>query len=107
MIPIRVKHILYRVLASSLFITFQGHASDIFDFFDSPESQALLDTDDMTTLLNRRPCTLTPNDIVSFLASAGVIPILEEDFYLRTNNLNTRSLLDLPTFEPICCCETC
>ena len=65
----------------------------------------MLDTDDIATLLDRR-CALTPQDIIDFLVSTGVIPILEEDFYLRTNNLNTRSLLDLPTFEPICCCET-
>jgi len=49
---------------------------------------------------------LDDSNIIDFLVSAGVIPILEEDFYLRTNNLNTRSLLDLPTFEPLCCCET-
>lgn len=102
---IRVKHIVYSFLVASLFTTFQAQSSDIFDMFDSPDAEALLDSDDIATLLNRR-CTLTPQDIIDFLVSTGVIPILEEDFYLRTNNLNTRSLLDLPTFEPICCCET-
>lgn len=105
MISTRIKKIVFNVLISSLCITFHAYGENIFDFFDSPESQAVLDTDDITTLLHRS-CSLTPDFIISFLVSTGVIPILEEDFYLRTNNLNTRSLLDLPTFEPLCCCET-
>lgn len=104
MIRIRIKQVVCNVLISSLFLTSLGYAN-VFDVFDSPESQALLDSDDITTLINRR-CTLEPEDIIDFLLSTGVIPILEEDFYLHTNNLNTRSLLDLPTFEPLCCCET-
>ncbi len=105
MIRTRIKNIAYNVFLSSLLITFHAQGENVFDFFDSPESQAVLDTDDITTLLHRS-CALSPEDIITFLVSAGVIPILEEDFYLRTNNLNTRSLLDLPTFEPLCCCET-
>lgn len=103
MIRIRAQYVLCSFLIS-LFTTFLSK-SDIFDVFDSPETRAMLDDDDIPTLLSRR-CTLTPQDIIGFLESINAIPILEEDFYLRTNALNTRSLLDLPTFEPICSCET-
>jgi hypothetical protein len=105
MIRTRIKPIIYTVLVIHILTSLHAYADNVFDFFDSPESQELLDTADITTLLNRR-CTLTPQFIVAFLVQAGIIPVLEEDFYLRTNNLNTRSLLDLPTFEPICSCET-
>lgn len=105
MIHIRTKFIAYGLLIISL-CAFKTHHADIFDFFDSPESQALLDDDDINTLLTRR-CTLGPEQIIDVLVNdIGVVPVLEEDLYLRTNNLNTRSLLDLPTFEPICSCET-
>lgn len=52
--------------------------------------------------LNTR--VLPPQEIIEFLLELGAIAILEEPFYLRTNEFNSRSLLDQPIFEPKRCC---
>jgi hypothetical protein len=40
------------------------------------------------------------NDIINLLDQLGVLALLIENLFLRTNNLNSRSLLDYPEFIP-------
>ncbi len=42
----------------------------------------------------------TKEDIITLLSDLEVFPLLQENFFLRTNNLNSRSLLDYPEFLP-------
>lgn len=46
------------------------------------------------------PNICDPTFIAPLLVDIGLIPILEENFYLRTNELVQRSLLDYPIFLP-------
>lgn len=39
-------------------------------------------------------------DIITALNSFGILKLLEENFFLRTNNLKSRSLLDYPEYLP-------
>ena len=39
-------------------------------------------------------------DIIGLLDNLGILALIQENFFLRTNNLNTRSLLDYPEFIP-------
>ena len=38
--------------------------------------------------------------VVGLLESIGLLPLLEQNFFLKSNNLNSRSLLDYPEFIP-------
>lgn len=44
------------------------------------------------------PCD--PKVVSTLLVEFGIVPILEQNFYLRTNELTQRSLLDYPIFLP-------
>ena len=48
-----------------------------------------------------------PEEVVPFLCDPDGLngcSLIEEDFYLRTNTINKRELVDLPVFEPVSCC---
>lgn len=67
-------------------------SEDIFDFFDSGEELTL-----------NAPCppNINPADVLAFLIDdLDALCILQQDFYLRTNELNQRSLLDYGIFLP-------
>ena len=69
-------------------------------FFDEqdydPFSNEFLDTVG-NDHMNRGP---SPEIIIEFLLGLGVLNILKEPLFLHTNELNKRSLLDQPIFEP-------
>ena len=73
------------------------------DFFldddDDPFINEFLDTvgSDLPTR------KIDPNDIINLLCEIGAKEILQTDFFLHTNPLNQRSLLDEPLFEPDRC----
>lgn len=67
---------------------------DVFDFFDS-------DADLAHVVCNPSNPNITPADVVVFLIDdLDALCILQQDFYLRTNELNQRSLLDYGIFLP-------
>lgn len=72
-------------------------ADDVDDFLN-------IDDDSTEAFFRENPPTPTdlcnPQLITPLIVQFGVIPILEENLYLRTNELNNRSLLDLPIFLP-------
>lgn len=85
------------------------------NFCAEPPSTPILDEMiDDSAFLFQLPAAATPSyklcdtdtafAIVNLLVGFGATDILDEDFYLRTNQLNTRPLLDLPVFEPNRCC---
>lgn len=43
---------------------------------------------------------VNPRNIMNLLNQIGAVDLLQEDFFLRTNQLNKRSPLDEPLFEP-------
>jgi len=70
-----------------------------FDDDDDPFINEFLDTvgSDFPTR------KIDPNDIINLLCEIGAKEILKTDFFLHTNPLNQRSLLDEPLFEPDRC----
>lgn len=74
------------------------HAMKDFDFDDF-----LNDETTENFLRDNTPTTsdfCDPKIITPALVEFGLIPVLEENFYLRTNELTQRSLLDYPIFLP-------
>ena len=74
--------------------------ADDFDFdfdnlLDDTETARIFDEDPPV-----QPSKCDPKVIASTLVGVGIVPILEQDLYLRTNELNNRSLLDYPIFLP-------
>jgi len=70
-----------------------------FDDDDDPFINEFLDTvgSDLPTR------KVDPSDIINLLCEIGAKEILRTDFFLHTNPLNQRSLLDEPLFEPDRC----
>jgi len=70
-----------------------------FDDDDDPFINEFLDTvgSDLPTR------KIDPSDIINLLCEIGAKEILKTDFFLHTNRLNQRSLLDEPLFEPDRC----
>jgi len=66
------------------------------EFDDEPVTDGLLDVE----IPNR---AVDPATVMMLLNSLNAVEILQEEFFLRTNILNTRSLLDMPLFDPNCC----
>ncbi|MGB8366735.1 MAG: hypothetical protein WCD44_00085 [Candidatus Babeliales bacterium] len=74
--------------------------NDLFlDDDDDPFINEFLDT--VGSNLTTRQ--IEPFDIITLLCQIGAKKILETPFFLRTNSLNQRSLLDEPIFEPDRC----
>lgn len=77
----------------------QEHAHDPFDdliaFVDSDEGGQLLDN---TTFTVTRQAS--KEAVITLLANLEVFPLLQENFFLRTNILRSRSLLDYPDYFP-------
>lgn len=68
---------------------------DFDDFLNDESTEDFLDHTTFT-----RNTSLGPKEIVPILVEIGIIPILKENFYLCTNELRNRSLLDLPIYLP-------
>lgn len=68
---------------------------DIFDFLDQPENEALIDAFnfDTTRICNKATALDT-------LQALDADKLLQTDFFLRSNPIQTRSLLDYPEFLP-------
>lgn len=66
------------------------------NYFDS--YNPFLDDAELGNFTESYDWTITRNqqDVINFLEDIGVINLLKEPLFLRTNLLNTRSLLDLP-----------
>ncbi len=83
------------VIISSLSGSLLIAGDDFFDFFDTDA--------DLASHLVCNPISpnTTPADVVNFLIDdLDALCILQQDFYLRTNELNQRSLLDYGIFLP-------
>src|SRR5579872_3247325 len=77
-----------------------------WDIFDDPSIEddlfinGFLDSVSMDMMAQRK---ITPDQLLPQLANLGVFQLLDINFYLHTNPLVTRSLLDLPIFEVHMC----
>lgn len=69
---------------------------DLLAFADTPEVSNIISN---SQAIHRAPAT-TKKGILTLLNSFGVIPLLQENIFLRSNNLKSRSLLDYPEFLP-------
>lgn len=77
---------------------------DIFTPDINFANNSILEALPVSSLGTTRGTCSNAEEIVEILLNFNAINILEQDFYLRTNELNTRPLLDLPVFEPNRCC---
>lgn len=90
---------LYRLIIAIIAIAlvpcglWSNNKSSNFDF-DDPEIAALLDQEPDFSITRQSDKA----DIINILLSVGAIDLLKEPFFLRSNKLNTRSLLDYPLF---------
>lgn len=66
-----------------------------FDFCENPEIAAIIN---QTAWNIERECDKA--NAAATLIESGVIPLLQEPFFARSNNINSRSLLDYPEFLP-------
>lgn len=66
-----------------------------FDFCDNPEVSQIIND---TQWAIDTQCSKA--DVVTTLVAAKIVPLLEQNFFLRSNNINSRSLLDYPEFLP-------
>lgn len=69
---------------------------DLLEFADTPEVSNIISN---SQAIHRAPAA-SKKSIINLLNSIGIIPLLQENIYLRSNNLNSRSLLDYPEFLP-------
>lgn len=74
-------------------------------FWNMIENEDYNASQDSQSGLSTNKAIIPPETIVTFLTQKPINlqELLQEDFYLHTNSLNKRSLLDLPTFEPAAC----
>lgn len=68
---------------------------------DSPtehkDAETIDDTNENESTISREVAiTIEPADIISLLLDSKVLPLLQEDFFKKTNRTNTQSLLDYP-----------
>jgi hypothetical protein len=83
------------VLLCTLAVSTPCQADDFDDFLNDESTEIFL-RDNAPT-----PTDLCdPKLVASNLVQVGVIPILEQNLYLHTNELTNRSLLDYPIFLP-------
>lgn len=101
-VPIAKQHALVLLFFSFCLTPFLVR-SDTRDSFD--DLIAFVDNDITINNLISNSSTqtvrqVTKPDVINLLDELGVPLLLQENFFLRTNNLNTRSLLDYPEFIP-------
>lgn len=88
---------LYRLIIAIITVALIPHelfsTTKSFDF-DDPEIAALLEQEPDFSVTRQSDKA----DIINILLSVGAIDLLKEPFFLRSNKLNTRSLLDYPLF---------
>jgi hypothetical protein len=94
-----MKHLKKFILCSLLLGLFPSTSfSNDFDLdFDSMINDPALDGLTIPADITRTP----PQMIIEFIESVNGIALLQQDFYLKTNPLNTRSLLYYPFVQPI------
>ena len=69
-------------------------------FTDDPFLSEFLNTVGLEQLTRRM---LTPEEVLTILVAINIPQLLQQNFYLRTNVLARRSLLDQPLFDPAFC----
>lgn len=69
---------------------------DLLAFADTPEVSNIISN---SQAIHRAPST-SKKGILTLFNSLGIIPLLQENLFLRSNNLNSRSLLDYPEYLP-------
>ena len=93
-----IKYLFLFFLLNNIWIA--GEARDAFDdliaFVDDPEITNLI-TNSAINVTRQAP---SKNAVLVILKDLEIIQLLQENFYLRTNNLKSRSLLDYPEFTP-------
>lgn len=77
-------------------VTERDAFDDLLAFADSPEVSDVISHSDTIT----RVQSTSKQAVLTAFYSFGLIPVLQENFFLRSNNLKTRSLLDYPEFIP-------
>ena len=77
--------------------TMRDDFDDLIALVDSQEITNLITSSSVSSSTTRKP---NKEFIVNILNDLEVIPLLQEDFFLRTNNIVSRSLLDYPEFLP-------
>jgi len=94
------KTLIFLLLWFVLPMSAPSHAMDDFEFeFDNIINNDFNDT----FLQNKTPSSdnlCSPTLITPALIEFGIIPVLKQNFYVRTNELTQRSLLDYPIFLP-------
>lgn len=85
-----------------LFVSLTFATAPLYCFdFDDPSFDQFLDSEEVASYTSSSP---NPQEIIDLLRGAGVINLLQEDFFLRTNLLNTRTIIDSPLFlTPVWC----
>jgi len=90
----KIQKILFHFLLLSCSSSIQAvEFEDDFDsFLDNADVNAFLDANEFTFVRK----SFDPPGIITILEEMGITSILEENFYLRTNPLNKRNIIDLP-----------
>lgn len=78
-----------------------GRFVDEFDGFGDFDDNDFLDFEG-----NTETRAFTAEDILKFLLDANALEILQQDLFLKTTQLNTRSLLDMPMLGALQSCRT-
>jgi len=86
-----MKQIYSFFLALFLLLPSLSMAMDDYDIFNDPYIENLVSQNTWSFKSN-----ISPFDAIQLLLELGIIDLLQEDFFLRTNPLNERENLDLP-----------
>lgn len=95
-------YLYFLLLVSGLCLTLKANEDFSRDAFD--DLIALVDNQDVTNFITSSSTDTTrqasKSSIIVLLNNLEIIPLLQENVFLRTNNLKSRSLLDYPEFFP-------
>lgn len=93
-----MKHIKHYILFALLFGTIHTETfTNSLDEETSMNFDALIDDPALENLtISPEATRTTPQTVINDLEALGIIPLLEQDLYIKTNPLNVRSLLYYP-----------
>ena len=82
------------ILTSCLTINIEAGLEDDFDLED------MLSLEPSKTPLRDIPNDCPPSQLLELLVNGGAVTLLQKNIYLKTNPINVRSLLDMPSLYP-------